>query len=284
MRKEFFIDMWLYLKEVFQISYRGLWKTTDSKIGNAASLLISGSFVLKYFSPKIESLVKGKEMQEIIEWGLSLLIFAVISWLLRLLFVAPYLAWRRQKNMINVFEINKSESEKQIVRLTQELSEKSENLRGVEKQQLDIQRMNESAEKAIAELKKLEKPTGIPINEAVAYIQKNMKWGSGKTNSQVEEEILRLAIGSTLRIKGMHKWKLRSQVEQYDVDIPVESLKKFRYKSAHGDFGYSALVETLGDDSEERDISLLEELNIPDVYYHPKLNLDEINKHFDREP
>lgn len=182
---------------------------------------------------------------------------------IRVVFVAPFLLYRRQKQEIAELE---AERERERARYQREIDQlKQEQFNRTVKERAD------------------ERNRPVPLLAAVDYILKESQWGRGKTEAEAVAELLRYAAGGTITITAQHKWKGVERVNTYSDPIKAEKLAGRRFVRAYGDFASPALVENTGnsDTQETTQLGYLMRCALGrDVYYHPTVAMDEIKRHF----
>jgi hypothetical protein len=96
MDKESFSDLWLYIKTCVPESYRLARKSTDNLVGillcGLASILLS-PWIKESFG------LEGDLLEQFTSWS-GILFVIVLFFIFRLIFVAPFLVYRRQKRTI----------------------------------------------------------------------------------------------------------------------------------------------------------------------------------------
>lgn len=257
-------DLWSYTKTCFQLSYSFARRSADNLFGlllcGLASILLA-PWIREFFG------LEGDLLEQFTSWT-GVLFVVVLFFVLRFVFIAPFLVYRGQRKEIAQV---KAEIQHNGKRSQDELDELRQKL------------LERTAQKHVEERNK-----PVTLHDAVRYIQEEAEWGKGKTDKEIVQELLDLAIGSTITVSGQHKWKFNKQVYNHSEVIKPETLSRFRYEKEHGDFGTPALIEIVGDgkaeESEDKDEqSFLLLGSQPNIYYNPTVKIDEIRRHFDRK-
>ncbi len=114
-------DLWLYAKNCIRLSWKGAWNWTENFFGNVVVSLISLA-VAWYFKTWFQAQFTEDDVRDFVTWAGSVVVTFGCFFVIRVVFIAPFQAWRQQRTSMEALQLKLDEAKKGPTKLAFDMS------------------------------------------------------------------------------------------------------------------------------------------------------------------